>query len=60
MTRHANVIKISFFKDKLSTYSHTLHIMRKLKEAKGYVRMTLVKLPIIYENLARIDDDKLN
>ena len=52
-----NATKIYDFYEKLLTHSQALDTIGKLNEINGYVRMTLDKLPTIYADLVRIDDD---
>ena len=48
--------KINEFYEKLVTHVQALDTMGKLKEIKGYVRLTLDKLPGIKYDLVRTDD----
>ena len=48
--------KINKFYEKLVTHVQALDTMGKLKEIKGYVRLTLDKLPGIKSDLVRKDD----
>ena len=48
--------KINEFYEKLVTHVQALDTMGKLKEIKGYVRLTLDKLPGIKSDLVRTDD----
>jgi len=53
----AELSKVHEFYEKLLTNVQTLDTMGKLDEIKGYVRMTLDKLPDIRSDLVRLDDD---
>ena len=48
--------KIKEFYEKLVTHVQALGTVGKLKEIKGYVRLTLDKLPSIKSDLVRTDD----
>ena len=52
----SNPYKINEFYEKLVTHVQALDTMSKLKEIKGYVRLTLDKLPSIKSDLVRTDD----
>ena len=54
----ANPYKINEFYETLVTHVQALETMGKLKEIKGYVRLTLYKLPSIKSDLVRTDDRK--
>jgi len=49
--------KICDFYEKLVTNIQTLESMGKEKEIRGYVRLTLDKLPGIRADLVRLDDE---
>ena len=51
----SNPYKINKFYEKLVTNVQALHTMGKLKEIKGYVRLTLDKLPSIKFDLVRTE-----
>ena len=48
--------KINEFYEKLVTHVQALDTMGKLREIKGYVRLTLDKLPNIKSDLVRTDE----
>ena len=52
-----NPARICDFYEKLVTNIQTLESMGKEKEIRGYVRLTLDKLPGIRAELVRLDDD---
>ena len=54
---HTNPAKIHEFYEKLVTHAQALDTMGKLKEIKGYVRLTLDKLSTIRADLVRTEDD---
>ena len=51
------VLRIHDFYEKLATNVQSLDTMGKLDEIKGYVRLTLDKVPCIRADLVRTDDD---
>ena len=53
---HLNIARIHEFYEKLGTNVQSLDTMGKLDEIKGYVRLTLDKLPCIRADLVRTDD----
>ena len=54
---NSNPVRIHEFYEKLLTSVQCLETMGKLTEIKGYVRLTLEKLPGIRSDLVRIDDE---
>ena len=54
---NSNPNKIHKFYEKLIVSVRALDAMHKLKDIKGYVRLTLNKLPLIRTDLVRLDDE---
>ena len=54
---NCNPNRIQEFYEKLIISVQALETMKKLKDVKGYVRLTLDKLPGIRVDLARLDDN---
>ena len=52
-----NPTRINEFYEKLVTNIHTLESMGKKKDIRGYVTLTLDKLPGIRADLVRLDDN---
>ena len=52
-----NPTRINEFYQKLVTNIQTLESMAKKKDCRGYLRLTLVKLPGIRADLVRLDDN---
>ena len=52
-----NPTRINEFYEKLVTNIQTLESMGKEKDIRGYVRLTLDKLPGIRSDLVRLDDN---
>ena len=52
-----NPTRINEFYEKLVTNIQTLESMGKEKDIRGYVRLTLDKLPGIRADLVRLDDN---
>ena len=54
---NCNPNRIQEFYEKLTISVQALETMKKLKDIKGYVRLTLDKLPGIRADLVRLDDN---
>ena len=54
---NSNPNKIHEFYEKLVVSVQTLDTMQKLRDIKGFVRLTLDKLPRIRADLVRLDDE---
>ena len=57
MVHDAHPAKIHDFCEKLTSHIQVLETMGKVKEIRGFVRVTLDKLPGIRADLVRLDDD---
>ena len=56
-TTETNPTRINEFYEKLVTNIHTLESMGKKKDIRGYVTLTLDKLPGIRADLVKLDDN---